>query len=64
VFGMTAFSCLYHHRMERAKLLLETGHSNVTEAAQAVGYNSPTSFAAAFKKKFGVRPKTCKPHKN
>ncbi|NEP58613.1 MAG: helix-turn-helix transcriptional regulator [Symploca sp. SIO2G7] len=60
VFGTTAFGCLYHHRMEQAKLLLEAGYSTVTEVAQAVGYTSPTSFSAAFKKKFGVSPKTYK----
>ena len=60
VFGTTAFGCLYHYRMERAKLLLEAEYATVTEVAQAVGYTSATSFSAAFKKKFGVQPKTYK----
>ncbi|NEZ61549.1 AraC family transcriptional regulator [Leptolyngbyaceae cyanobacterium CCMR0082] len=57
VFGTTAFGCLYHHRMERARTLLEANYSTVTEVAQAVGYTSATSFSAAFKKKFGMSPR-------
>ncbi|MEO0825957.1 MAG: AraC family transcriptional regulator [Cyanobacteria bacterium J06635_15] len=60
VFGTTVFGYLYLHRMERAKYLLETSHSTVTEVAQAVGYESATSFSAAFKKRFGVPPKNYK----
>ena len=60
VFGTTAFGCLYHHRMERARRLLETNYSTVTEVAQAVGYTSATSFSAAFKKKFGMSPRRYK----
>ncbi|MEM8613062.1 MAG: AraC family transcriptional regulator [Cyanobacteria bacterium P01_H01_bin.105] len=60
VFGTTAFGCLYHHRMERARRLLETNYSTVTEVAQAVGYTSATSFSAAFKKKFGMPPRCYK----
>ncbi|MEM8614813.1 MAG: AraC family transcriptional regulator [Cyanobacteria bacterium P01_H01_bin.105] len=60
VFGTTAFGCLYHHRMEQARRLLETDYSTVTEVAQAVGYTSATSFSAAFKKKFGMSPRCYK----
>ena len=60
VFGTTAFGCLYHHRMEQARKLLEENCSTVMKVAQAVGYTSSTSFSAAFKKKFGVPPKNYK----
>lgn len=60
VLGTTAFGCLYHHRMEKARELLETNCSTVTEVAQAVGYTSTTSFSAAFKKKFGMSPRRYK----
>ncbi|ESA35327.1 transcriptional family [Leptolyngbya sp. Heron Island J] len=60
VFGTTAFGCLYQHRMERAKILLQSNYSTVTEVAQAVGYASTTSFSAAFKKKFGMSPRNYK----
>ncbi|WP_223211316.1 helix-turn-helix transcriptional regulator [Synechocystis sp. PCC 6803] len=57
VFGTTAFGWLHHHRMERVKELLETGHYNVTEAAREVGFSNRGHFAASFRKKFGVNPK-------
>ena len=60
VFGTTTFGYLYHYRMEQAKQLLQEEYSTVTEAAQAVGYTSVTSFSAAFKKKFGVSPRNYK----
>ncbi|WP_437947622.1 helix-turn-helix domain-containing protein [Sorangium sp. So ce296] len=31
---------------------------NVTEVAQRVGYENPSKFAAAFRKRFGVPPST------
>lgn len=58
VFGTTAFGCLHQHRMELARTLLEKDYSTVTEVAQAVGYTSSTSFSAAFKKKFGMSPRS------
>ncbi|WP_121969933.1 AraC family transcriptional regulator [Leptolyngbya sp. BC1307] len=58
LFGTTVFGCLHHYRMERAKTLLADGHLNVTEVARDVGFTSRGHFAAAFRKKFGVNPKT------
>ncbi len=58
VFGTTAFSYLRECRMERARQLLATGQRSVKEAAQAVGYASPTSFNAAFRRKFGTNPRS------
>jgi AraC-like DNA-binding protein len=61
VFGTTTFGYLHHYRMEQARSLLAAG-LNVTQVAQAVGYNSTTSFSAAFRKKFGLPPKVYKSH--
>lgn len=58
VFGTTAFGYLRECRMERARQLLATGQTSVKEAAQAVGYASPTSFNAAFRRKFGTNPRS------
>ncbi len=58
LFGTTVFGCLHHYRMERAKVLLADGRLNVTEVARDVGFASRGHFAAAFRKKFGVNPKT------
>ena len=60
IFNTTVFGYLYTHRMEEARRLLELGHWNVTQVAQAVGYAHPGKFAAAFKKKFGITPKALK----
>ena len=57
IFGTTVFGCLYEHRMERAKQLLDTHHLKVAQIAQTVGYANPSQFSAAFKRKFGFSPK-------
>jgi AraC-like DNA-binding protein len=47
VFGTTAFGCLHHYRLERARQLLEMGEMNVTEVSRAVGFADRSYFAAA-----------------
>lgn len=58
VFNTTVFGYLHQIRMEQAYQLLVAGHANVTEAAKTVGYASTTSFSAAFRKKFGINPRS------
>lgn len=58
VFGTTVFGYLHDYRMQQAYMLLTKEKMKVKEAAQAVGYASSSSFNSAFKKKFGVNPKT------
>ena len=60
VFGTTVFGYLHQHRMEQALLMLRSTEMTVTQVAQAIGYANPSQFSAAFKKKFGVLPKTMK----
>ncbi|MEM9219712.1 MAG: AraC family transcriptional regulator [Cyanobacteria bacterium P01_F01_bin.150] len=57
VFNTTVFGYLRDRRLEKAQQLLLDGQMKVASVARAVGYNSPTSFNAAFKRKFGVSPK-------
>ena len=57
VFGTTVFGCLYQHRMEQARRLLETQNLRVAQVAQAVGYANPSQFSAAFKRKYGYSPR-------
>jgi AraC family transcriptional regulator, transcriptional activator of the genes for pyochelin and ferripyochelin receptors len=64
IFGTTVFGYLHDYRMQQAYMLLTTGQMKVREAAQAVGYASPSSFNSAFKKKFGVNPKAYQVKKN
>lgn len=57
-FGTTVFGFIRSQRMQRALLLLRDGECNVGEAATAVGYNSLSAFAAAFKAEFGFSPRS------
>ena len=56
VFDTTVFGYLYNYRMEQACQLLQTRSLTIQEVAHRVGYNSRSSFVAAFKKKFKVAP--------
>lgn len=56
VFGMTVFEFVRQQRMEKARMLLENGSLNVSQAASLVGYNNFSHFAALFKKTYGVNP--------
>ncbi|MBK9989864.1 MAG: helix-turn-helix transcriptional regulator [Verrucomicrobia bacterium] len=58
LYKTSPFGYLRERRMARAKELLESGKANVLEAAALVGYSNPSNFAAAFRKQFGVNPKT------
>ena len=57
VFGSTVFDFLRDRRMEKAQQLLLDGQLKVATVARAVGYDSPTSFNAAFKQRYGASPK-------
>jgi AraC-like DNA-binding protein len=56
-FGTTVFGYLRHYKLEQARQLLEAGEMKITEIAHAMGYNSRSPFAAAFRKQFGMNPK-------
>ena len=42
--------------MEQAALLLVKSQQDIAAVAQAVGYESPSRFTAAFKETYGVLP--------
>lgn len=54
--GRTPYEWLMHQRIMRAKELLADPLLKVTEVALCVGYDTPSSFAAAFRKVAGVTP--------
>ena len=58
VFETTVFGYVRAQRLERARQLLLAGDITVTQAALAVGYASQGHFAAAFRKRFGVNPRS------
>jgi AraC family transcriptional regulator, transcriptional activator of the genes for pyochelin and ferripyochelin receptors len=59
VFGTTVFGYLRQNRLRQAKKLLDEYQHNVTETAFAVGYNSLSSFARAFRDQYGCNPHAC-----
>lgn len=57
VFGASIGSYLLEYRMNQAAVLLRTKRKmSVAEIAGCVGYDSPSKFAAAFRRKMGMTP--------
>lgn len=56
VFGETPHALITKRKLAHAGRLLKAGMP-VWQVCHAVGFQSPTSFAAAFKKAFGISPK-------
>ncbi len=54
--GMTVNNFTKNLRMKRARQLLESGHYNVNEAANEVGYDDTQYFSKEYKKTFGEAP--------
>ncbi|NAN54073.1 AraC family transcriptional regulator [Pseudomonas protegens] len=57
VFGTSVYAYLQEQRLGEAYRLLASGETNVSSAAYRVGY-SPAHFSTAFRKRFGVSPKS------
>jgi AraC-like DNA-binding protein len=57
IYGNTVFGFLLDHRLDHARVLLDTGKYQVSEVAYQIGYSNPSHFIAAFRKKFGITPK-------
>jgi AraC family transcriptional activator of pyochelin receptor len=56
VYGQPLFDFLTDQRMKLAIQLLESGNYTVSEIAYRCGYNHPTNFCAAFRRRFHVKP--------
>ncbi|PIE71738.1 MAG: hypothetical protein CSA22_01195 [Deltaproteobacteria bacterium] len=56
MYGTTIFDYLRQTRLLMAKSLLDDGRMNVSEAAFAVGYASPSHFVKSFKNAYGTSP--------
>jgi AraC-like DNA-binding protein len=57
IYGNTVFGYLLNHKLDNARVLLDSNKYQVAEVAYKIGYTNPSHFIAAFKKKFGVTPK-------
>jgi AraC family transcriptional regulator, transcriptional activator of the genes for pyochelin and ferripyochelin receptors len=58
LYGTTVFGYLHTQRMEKARMLLMNQQMKITDVAHAVGYASLPSFSLAFRKQFGVSPRS------
>jgi len=56
VFSTTVFGYLWAYRMETARILLMSQQMNIKQVAKMVGYDCPSRFAVAFRKRFGIQP--------
>lgn len=57
IYGDTVFGYLLQHRLDHARVLLDSAKFKVNEVAYQIGYTNPSHFIAAFRKKFGITPK-------
>lgn len=60
LFDHPVYGYVLNKRMEKAKQLLLEKEMNIWEVAESVGYKNATHFTAAFKKIFGMLPKSIK----
>ncbi len=57
MYGKTIHQFHADHKLETAMQMLESGELLVKEIAFKIGYQNPSHFIAAFKKKYGYTPK-------
>ncbi len=58
LYGASVNEYLRNHRVDTAKVLLETTALNITEITYKVGINSRSYFTKLFKKRYGQTPKS------
>ncbi|KIX14741.1 helix-turn-helix domain-containing protein [Dethiosulfatarculus sandiegensis] len=56
-YGDTVFGYLRQKRLEMASEMLLSGNETITEIAYRTGFSTPSHFASAFHKKFGLQPR-------
>jgi AraC-like DNA-binding protein len=56
LFGTTIFGYLFNYKMNIAKQLLLNSTATITEIGYQTGYEYPSHFTTAFKRKFGISP--------
>lgn len=54
IVGVSTNEYIRHMRLSRAVELLRTGEMSITDIAENTGFGSHSSFAKAFKKKYGM----------
>lgn len=56
ILGQSVYEYIRDLRMEQALTLLRDGDDPIIQIAYAVGYDRPSSFSAAFQRRFGATP--------
>lgn len=57
VYGTTVYGFVLDRKLEMARERLEQGEMQVKDIAFEIGYENPSHFISAFKKKYGITPK-------
>ncbi|MEH0008026.1 MAG: AraC family transcriptional regulator [Flavobacteriales bacterium] len=57
IYGKTIYGFLMDYKMEYARKLIEGAKFQTQTIAYRLGYENPSHFIAAFKKKYGITPK-------
>ena len=57
IYGQPIMTWLSNHKLEHARKMLEEGTNKINEISDSLGYNSPSHFIEAFRKRFGTTPK-------
>lgn len=57
-YGKPVFQYLIDYKMELATKLLTNGENNVNEVSLKLGYSTASHFISAFKRRFGVTPRS------
>jgi len=57
-FGTTLFQALLNARLTQAFAQLKAGDRSIKQIAWQAGYDHPTSFTHAFRRRFGVTPRS------
>ena len=60
VYGMKLYEFYNFNRLSKARLWIETGETNIKEAAYKIGFSNLSNFSKAFKKEFGLLPSRLK----
>jgi AraC-like DNA-binding protein len=60
VYGMKLYEFYNYNRLLKAKRWIESGETNVKEAALRIGFSNLSNFSKAFKKEFGLLPSQVK----
>lgn len=61
VEGVSIFEYVRKLRLEQAFAMLQSGECTVAQASVVAGYASPTNFATAFQRRFGLAPRQALP---